>query len=299
MSPEPNSDADFGALNPGQNSRELVQAVAFLSAIRQNDEIFRYAKSKATTLPKVMADIMPGVKFDGQESAADEVTGESKGWSGAQSRYHFRMPDSNASFMVYSRGNELWIDVSRLTPGEGGSAVYAAVGNHAANTGRVFIGDPEGLSPDAVIRRTHAMISLALRHGRTDFVRPSSEQIAGIPEIGVAPLQWSDNTLENLKSLIRSILATIHEQFPDIRNLRFDFERGRFVDRNSQPVDWSSLQEDLEAAHGGPRKARAGESTVRRAILIQSALQEPQDRLLRRAMELGSGPLNPESRGIF
>jgi hypothetical protein len=35
-----------------------------------------------------------------------------------------------------------------------------------------------------------AMLSLALRHGRTSFMRPAPEQIAGIPEMGVAPLEW-------------------------------------------------------------------------------------------------------------
>ncbi len=138
--------------------------------------------------------------------------------------------DKGKPFYVYQRGDELWIDVSRLDTGDRGSAIYAAVGNYAFNTGKVFIGDPEGLSDDAVIRRTSNILSLALRFGTTDFMAPSPEQKAGIPGIGVAPLKWQGNDVDKTKALIDTFLSTLNYQFPELQGFKYDFDGRRFVD---------------------------------------------------------------------
>lgn len=55
-----------------------------------------------------------------------------------------------------------------MDPGEGGSAVYAAVVNYAHNAGKAFIGDPARLSDAALYRRTGAMLASALKFGTTN-----------------------------------------------------------------------------------------------------------------------------------
>ena len=72
--------------------------------------------------------------------------------------------------------NLVWVNVAEMREGQAGAVVYQAVATWAYNTGRVFIGDPDGLPDKAVVRRTEHMLSSALRHGTTRHLRPAAEQ---------------------------------------------------------------------------------------------------------------------------
>jgi len=240
-----------------------------LTELAEVDELFRFPVSRQATLPGVMRDIAPDFNFIGDDTRLDEAKE-----SGADQRLLFKT-DKGKPFYVYQKDDELWIDVSRLSTGEGGAAIYMALGNYAYNTRRIFIGDPEGLSDDAVIRRTANMLSLALRFGTTGFMEPSPEQKRGIPKIGVAPLKWQGNDVDKTKALIYTFLTTLRNQFPEIKEIKYDFDSKQFVrTRDGQPVGWAKFDK-YRKEHGTGSGARAGAATARRGAFIQSLISSP------------------------
>lgn len=95
-------------------------------------------------------------------------------------------------FYALERNDRVWIDVSRFAPGDNGSHVYMATAEYALNAGKVFIGDPAGLSDDALVRRTDLMLSIALQHRTTDHIAPHPRQLEGDASLGVRPLTWKE-----------------------------------------------------------------------------------------------------------
>lgn len=252
-----NSAADMG------NSAETESFVAdFLSELSFEDDAFRHEISQSKTLEGNVLDALPGAEYLGEDTRHDE-----REESQADHRYVFAMPNETI-FYVYARGKEVWIDVSRLRTGDRGSAVYHGVANYAYNTGKVFVGDPSGVSEDAIIRRTSAMLSSVLRFGTTSHIDAAPEQIKGVPEKGIEPLDWRGDDLAKTKALIHTFVTTLQNQFPGIENYRYDFGRLQFVDGRGRPVDATRL--DLGAASPGGRASRAGQASMRRGILIQS-----------------------------
>lgn len=240
----------------------------FLSELAAEDAAFRYPVSKSKTIEGNIADAMPGAEYLGEDTRPDE-----KAESMADRRFAFKTP-GDKTFYVFTRGDdEVWIDVSRLEPGDQGSAVYHGVANYAYNTGKVFIGDPNGLSEDAIIRRTSAMLSSALRFGTTRHIAAADEQMAGAKKNGIPPLSWTDgDDVANLKALIDTYLSTLQSKYPGIKNARYDFGTGQFIGANDLPIRRGDGPGsfDAAAASGPGRASRAGEASLRRGILIQS-----------------------------
>jgi len=77
---------------------------------------------------------------------------------------------------VLENDSEVWVNFTDVGEGSGGSALYAAVADYAYNTGRVFIGDPEGLSDIALRRRTEAMLSSALKRDAAPGATPTPDR---------------------------------------------------------------------------------------------------------------------------
>lgn len=249
------------------SKEDIAFAQEILAELAEHDEFFRYPVSDKTTLEGVMKDIIPSFKYIGDDTRPDEAEE-----SGADQRFLFKT-DLGKSFYVYAKGDELWIDVSRLETGSRGSGIYMAIGNYAHNVGKVFIGDPDGLSDDAVIRRTANMLSLALRFGTTTFMEPATEQLIGNPSEGIAPLEWRGNDVDKTAALIQTFLANLTTHFPEIENLRYDFGRLQFVDRRNQPVQRGTLDRIREATNtGSPQHARAGSATTRRGAFLRALI---------------------------
>lgn len=277
-----------------QAGTDTAFAQDVLAELAEHDEFFRYPVSKRTDLEGVMQEIMPGAKYLGEDTRPDERK-ESK----ADRRFAFRSPHGK-NFYVFERGaREVWIDVSRLAEGDRGSAIYAAVANYAHNNGKVFVGDPNGLSEAAVMRRTVAMISSALRFGTTEHIEPAAEQLAGIPEKGVPALAWRGNDVDKVGALIETFLATLKNKFPGLENYSYDFRGNRFVDRRGRPVDAARLEHGQRTPDA--RASRAGQATMRQGILLQSLVSSESgersgilERFLRGSAQLVSrgSPLN-------
>lgn len=249
-------------------SSPVVSDTAFaqevISELATVDELFRFPVSESSSLKQVMGDVFPEATYLGEDTRADE-----RAESGADRRFMFKTK-LGKTFYVFERGNEVWIDVSRLEEGELGSGIYAAVGNYAHNAKKRFIGDPNGLSEAAVVRRTSNMLSLALRFGTTRFMEASPEQIKGVLDKGVAPLDWSGNDVARTSALIDTFLSTLNKQFPQLRNYRYDFGSRQFIDRSGRPVGPDRFA-DIKRL-GMARTARAGEATARRGIFLQSLI---------------------------
>lgn len=239
---------------------EFAQEV--LSELASVDEFFRFPVSEASSLKRVMSDVFPEATYSGEDTRVDE-----RAESGADRRFVFKT-SLDKTFYVFERGNEVWIDVSRLEEGERGSAVYAAIGNYTHNAGKRFVGDPNGLSEAAIVRRTSNMLSLALRFGTTRFMEASPEQVKGAPDKGIAPLAWRGDDVAKTRALIDTFLSTLHNQFPRIKNARYDFQKRQFIGRDGMPIDRTAFQRIANQGIG--REARAGEATLRRGIFIQS-----------------------------
>ncbi len=291
----------------GPASEGLDFAQEFLAELSFEDAAFRYPVSPSRTLEDNLAAALPGVEFLGEDTRPDEAEE-----SGADRRYVFAMPQRDQRlFYVYTKGKQVWIDVSRLLPGDSGSAVYHGVANYAYNTGKVFVGDPHGLSEDAVIRRTANMLSSALRFGTTQHLEAAPEQIRGIPAKGVVPLDWGGSDLDKTKALIHTFVETLRNQYPSIDEYEYDFSRLRFRRKDDdrrglrEPRGRAVGREAVGGVDGGreagePGAPGKGSATVRRGIFLSSLMEAEGgkrpgilEQVLRRSSEfVGSGGLD-------
>src|SRR5690606_9245162 len=187
-------------------------------------------------------------------------------------------------------------DVSGLKSREGmGSEIYQIVAAHAYHSNRVFIGDPEGLSKKAVLRRTEAMLSIALRFGTTKHLAPHSIQQI-VREGGVnEPLEWGDDDAQNIANLVQSSYYNVLKHIPEIANVEYDFERSEYrvsgsvadpdhaahrlawhLNRDSQEVGGSKLGFETLLGRELPdlSRAMAGSATIKRAVITQSIISK-------------------------
>jgi len=272
-------------------------ATEVMTELAAHDELFKWPPSGAHTLDGVLADIDPTIKVVGDATREDE-----RDESGAERRTLVRTSNDQDAY-VFERGRDVWLDVSRLDPGSGGDAIYQAVANYALNARKRFIGDPAGLSPAAIVRRTYHMLGSALRFGTTEHFQPAPEQIKGLPDQGIPPLEWRGSDADKLAALAKNFADTLHHLNPELRNVRYDFDRAKFFDGNVEVA-----RGDLPAlAPRGSGAARAGSRTVAASVVLASlarATSSQKSGLLARALRQsgqlvagGLGPLFSRSTG--
>ncbi|WP_146033753.1 PLxRFG domain-containing protein [Alicycliphilus denitrificans] len=270
-----------------------AEVMAELAAV---DELFQNPVVRAGSAEAALRQIDPSVKFVGDVTAEDE-----RQESGADTKLMFRTAKGR-DFYVYEKGNELWLDVSRLDEGDGGNAIYAALMDYAASEGKVFIGDPTGLSDVAMRRRLEAMISSAIKHGSTDHMEPHARQVEGDEKLGIPALQWrGGDTIGNIQRMIDVSLASIAAHVPEFRRARYDFTTGTF--RNSQGAPLSDeVLRGWASKFGRVRAAGAGERTLKRGILLNTlARTESSQRpgLLEQALRQPRQLVGEQAKGIF
>lgn len=283
----------------GQSTRMQEQpdtfAAEFLTELAAVDDLFSLPVAKSGDLETAISEVDPDLEYVGVMGAVDVA-----GKDGVE-RILVR-DRNNSDIFIYRTDDEVWIDVSRLKEGGGGNAVYAAVGDYAANSGRVFIGDPDGLSDVAVRRRTDNMLSSALRHGSTNHLAPHQQQIDGDPSIGVPPLRWRDgDTFGNVQELIRVSTESLAFYVPEIRDFSYDFAAGAFRDAKGELLNASDVRERV-AQLAGMREARAGRRTLQRGILFNAlsrASSGEQSRLLERVLRQPGKLVSGGLSGIF
>lgn len=261
----------FKAEDGGQRAESFARL--FLDEfVAENDAAFKHRKSSSRDLSTVLAEVA-GASYVGDATRTDE-----RDESGADKRYIYTT-QTGKEFRVYENDDgRVWIDASRLEKGSGGQSIYAAVANYAYNSRKKFVGDPDGLSNDAVIRRTSNMLSSALQFGTTKHLEPSNQQInatdkKGNKIHGVEPLEWTGSDIDKVEALAHSLVTTTQNLYPEIKRWRYDFDRQTFTDGDGQPVSSAALsalrQDDGRGMDDAPR---LGESTARRVVLIQSLI---------------------------
>ena len=313
------------------------EAAAVLKALAENDDLFALPRSTATDLAQIVADIAPkftiskprsvGLRTEwtltNPEGKTATITvrkpnpyGESLyayDLVGGEMRNQVLQRPGKGADRVREDVDDVWIDVSKLGTGDQGAAVYAIAGAFAHNTGRMFIGDPAGLSDVAMRRRTEHMLSLALKYGTTDFLAPHPRQMGGDPALKVPPMEWVyGDTVGNIERLIDQSLRAFDNAFPDGRRVQFDPDGNRLF----TPADGRTVTvEDLLKRGVSDRKgagrlapAEAGGRTVARAALLRFLVSEagrggPRagrgDRILAELGRIASLPGSPAPRVLY
>lgn len=290
-----------GASDQDRFAAEVMRELAAV------DDLFQNQPSTAADIKGVFADIDPTIEYVGDVAGDENSTfAERAEKAGADSLHLLRTVERDGAkprdFFVFENADDVWIDVSHLSSGQGGSAIYAAVADYAFNVGKTFIGDPEGLSAKALRRRTDAMLSSALKHGTTRHLAPHPDQVDGHPKQGVQALQWTEgDDLANLQSLINVSVSSLIHHVPELARARYDFRSGTFVSSQGQRISdemldgWASQFERV-------RKARAGRNTLKRGILLNTlarAKSGERPGLLERALRQRGKLVGEALRGTF
>lgn len=284
-------------------SKEPAAGAAALAELSKADDLFALPKSDKTTVEGIAADNDPGIKVrklppfagrtDYQLTAPDGMTArlmvrEPNPYG--PSLYGYDVLDGEMNGQLTERPGEnpedvpptgdVWIDVSLLDRGGSsfGSEVYNIAATYAHNTGRIFIGDPAGLSDHALRRRLEQMISSALKFGTTAHLAPHPDQVRGGK--GVPGLKWVyGDDVGNVERMIAASVKGMDNAYPNSKRITFDaangtFQRtdtGRALSRGQLAAGLGESDADGSAARG--RMAEAGESgwrTVARTAVFRA-----------------------------
>lgn len=244
--------------------------LAAWTALATDDDAFQLPVSDATTIEGVFDDTQWGDKALQVRRFSVLDDGNTKTWI-----IHQVEPDGSRTLQpngrartatFYDDGKRVWLDVSEWGEGGGGSHLYSRLANYAHNTGKVFIGDPAGLSDIGMARRLENMISSALKFGTTDHLAPHDRQIQG--SNGVPPLNWKPgNFVHNLREMLKASMTAAERQFPEISNLQYNPDKDAFEDTVSGETwnaeDFDNLAEQLRsdaAAAGSSKSSQPGRS---------------------------------------
>ncbi|WP_167009250.1 PLxRFG domain-containing protein [Comamonas sp. Tr-654] len=268
----------------------------FMAELSQVDELYAYPMVHAGSAEAALRQVDPSIKFVGDVTAMDE-----RQESGADTKLLFRTGNGR-DFFVFEKGDDFWLDVSRLDEGGGGNAIYSALMDYAASDNKVFIGDPAGLSDIAMRRRLEAMLSSAIKHGSTDHMQPHARQVRGDEKLGIPALKWKQgDTIGNVQRMIDVSLASISAHVPEFRRARYDFKTGTF--RNSQGAPLSDeVLRGWASKFDRVRAAGAGERTLKRGILLNTLLRAEggqRSGLLEQALRQPGQLVGPQAQGIF
>lgn len=294
-----NTGDDAMANSRGEQSAESFARMFMEEFVAENGEAFKHDRNSSKNLATILDEVADAT-YAGDGTRADEQQ------ESLADERHFFTTKNGHQFKVYETQDSVWIDVLNLEEGSGGQAIYAAVANYAYNTGKKFIGDPDGLTAAAVIRRTSNMLSSAMRFGTTRHIEPSNQQInatnkKGDPLPGVEPLEWRGSDIDKIEALAHTLVTTTQNLFPEIKRWRYDFNTKTFRDGEGQPISaaaLSSLRQD--DGRGMDDAQRLGESTARRVVLYQTLLSEASEGVGRRSQileELLNWGNRPSSQG--
>lgn len=310
---------------------------AALAALSRTDEMFELKKSDKDTVEGIVADNDPQIKVKSTALPNGETVYTLTMPNGRHAYLTVRKPnpygprvfgydmvEGEAANQITERpgdnadavpetAEDVWIDVSRLEEGGAGTRVYNIAATYAHNTGRIFIGDPAGLSDEALRRRSEQMLSSALKFGTTEHLAPHPRQVAGDAAIGVPPLAWVyGDDLGNIRRLIDVNLGALDNAFPGASAVGFDLSTGKYVNAaTGKPLDRLALAQRIREVRSVPNSsasvARAGSRTVERGAVFRALLRDEggsggsgggRDGLLARLAELGADARAP-IRKIF
>lgn len=287
----------------GLNSIRPDDVAAYiLRMMGKNDAaLFRYPKSESTSFAKVMKDVSRGEVSAVKLGEVDANFTENLDDMLPAMKWGLRMPDGSQAFVYIEQpspytpdaGLRMFMDASGANAGASlGSAVYAGLFQYALNTGHTFIGDPNGLSTEALLRRTEHMLSAALKHGTTRMMAPHARQVDpmdkkwGPSQDWAQPLEWTDgDDVANVTALIRTSVENHRALLKgtEADGAVYRLSDGQFVGAGGQPLTDAGLRRAAATAgerfrksgrFAGPesRAAAVGGSTVARTLVLGSLL---------------------------
>lgn len=296
--------ADIQAsLTPSANDST---ALAMWKLLAQNSDAFQLPKSHAKDIGKVVRDIVP--EADIVMERRTNTTAKNLGKDVPTTVYRIILPDTKQTkypnAFVYATDKQVWIDITGLQEGDGGRTIYQMIGDWAHNTGRVFIGDPNGLSDAAQLRRTDQMISSALRWGTTDHLLPHELQLNPSNE-AATPFKWRDgDTAYNLEEMLRANAESVLKPIENLGKFGYNFESKNFELRGNNGQTEPLSEQDIRR-YADSREARgvkAGGTALKRAILTISAIRgegQGRSRLLGQALRQSEQELDPALKKLL
>lgn len=314
------------AMSPTATASRVLRLMA------KHDTLFKFSKSSATTLEGVFKDVAP--KFNVLARGDLKISFEHNDPRGryATDADVFQIREAGKEqkarlFVERGGKNRMFLDISEFKSGEGlGAGVYAALFNYAHNAGKVFIGDPTGLSDEALLRRTEHMLSAALKFGTTRMMEPHPRQVNPLgqfdgykPQTWAHPVEWlTGNDAHNIAALLDTSYHN-HRQFilevPGVRDdlraisLRGDSGAGFASLPDGELVRIAREAGARFAAYSGAsfgesRAPAIGPASVARFVLAESAVSnagapERLAWLVDVAERLSTGGLTDAEKGLF
>lgn len=267
-----------------------------LDALSKNDSLFALPRPASNTVAGIASEIDPGItvrlidRVGGDTYALDlpddtraKLTVRPQNPYGP-SVYGYKLNNGEISDRITERpganadevdptAKDVYIDVSTLKSGELGVEVYAIAAGLAHNTGSIFIGDPAGLSDDAMVRRPEQMLSSALKYGTTAHLAPHPRQVDGDASIGVPPLDWVYGDHEgNIQRLIDHNLA-VQDNAGYGSLVKFDPATNEFTDASGRSRDAGGLAAIARTVRESSGAA-VGRRTLARAAVLRSLVRE-------------------------
>lgn len=291
------NNGDFDGNNPDIRLSRGDKAQGYLDALSQSDDLFALPKSNKTTIAEIVKDndlrlqIKEGkptanetsytltlpdgttARITVRKSGPNSVYGSSVD---AENNYNFesgRAGENPGDVDPYTE--DVWLDVSNLKAGHNGTVLYNIASTFAHNTGRIFIGDPNGLSDAAMRRRSENMLSSALKFGTTKHLAPHPRQTVG--GAGVPPLKWVyGDDVGNIERLIDLNLKALDNANPDAKRLSYDLDTGTFSDaRTGRQISRAELVANASDPRGRSRASeisQAGWRTTARGAVFRAIL---------------------------
>jgi len=265
-----------------------------LQALSKADDFFALPKSDKTSLEDIVAENDPTIQVSKSTMIPGETRYNLTMPSGERATISVRTPTENSPYAMEFDGEnqvynvdtmmpgenpedapnlkQVWLDVSNLKATGEGQKVYNIAGTFAHNNDMHFIGDPAGLSDDAMRRRPELMLSSALKFGTTRHLVPHPRQTMGDSKLGLPALRWVyGDDVGNIQRLIDVNLKNLENDINE-SGLSFRPSDGAFLDASGQIVARDRVV--VPARQRGRAESKAGSTTLARGLILRALLRE-------------------------
>jgi len=271
--------AMFAALLDARDDETRNAASYFVAkvwaAYGSHDKVFQYGKTESSDAD----DIAAAVSTPGKLVTATE-SGDSVRFSGPSGHLTIHDADTDQPHI------EALAAGSKGKKAGGGSQLYAAALDWIHNNGKRIKDDPGGLTAINHVRRTSNFLASAIRWGTTKHLMPHKSQAVG---------KWTKNDVLNTALLATKELDNVLKLIPSARALRFDFQSGSFFAGERLLTD-ADLEGEISNHNAGDQGV--GISTLQRAIITASAIQEFQRGTASSALESAESGLPDSLTGV-
>jgi hypothetical protein len=291
----------------------LMKAIKAL--IDSDSDVLKFPHGTSSNLVKSLSDMLGA--YGEMESASEDGKKNKESWDKEFKHFGslknddgttvstFQTPVGEGFSVTEMADGQIKINVQNLKRGGFGQAIYIAIADYAKNSSatngkeKVFIADTAGLSDDSIIRRTTNMLSVIARHGTAKYIMPGDEQLEGDAKRGIPPLKWGRSDVDKVNALAQTFVATIYNAIPTLKGAHYDFAKQSFVFRSGEPITGADFK--WTANTSAASAIRAGESSIRRAVFLQSLMDSESKSIGERESilgELSSNRLSAEQRGV-